>query len=454
MAGWTPVPSSAPGWTPVAPAQVGNHDYEAESKAGSGSITGDALAGVGAGAIHTVLGAYHILRMIPGVGDKLPKPSEFIESLGTAPDTMAGHIGNIGEQMGEFIVPASKLAKATEGSNLVLKMASQGAAAGGVRAAQTSGNVPAAVDAAALGAAGPAIGAGLGYGARAVKDFAANSPRLSSVIPDVVGMLSPRVGNALRVAKKVADATLPERIQAATETAAIEHSDPLLESLAKQGIFGKAYKSFADSPAPVQKIIRSVAEDMRKPADAAPIQAPPVTAVPESAPAAASIQAAQPASIAEQLRDEMLANGSITQEHLNPSVAAEESVTPEGRAALADTMRSLPQGSRLPVANAAYAGGAVDDSKLAGAVYEAAHRSDRAAKLADVLVRHGVSSEEMPDISPEHWEALAKSIGINPPSQETIVETIKQSREAENVQALHDALDRLRQSFTKVGKKQ
>ena len=184
-------------------------------------------------------------------------------------------------------------------------------------------------------------------------------------------------------------------------------------------------------------------------APAAPAtQAKPATLIPVAPLRRTTAGTEVPPDLARQLADEMLKQGTITAEHLKPPVIEPGgSVTAEGQSALADTMRELPPGSRVPVAKATYAGGAVDDSELAGAVYEAAHRAERAEKLANILIQHGVTAGDVPNISPEHWEALSKSIGINPPSTKTIAEVGARLTQRENHIALQDAVDRLGKSL-------
>jgi hypothetical protein len=296
------------------------------------------------------------------------------------------------------------------------------------------------------------------------------------------------------------DAPVADKVAAAAKAAEAEAADPLLDAIAQGQGYPKGFKSV---PAQGQAIVRNLAQAMRqseaaktaRPASASPAAAPetlsavrpeaPATPnyghlmdspenqpVPDAAERGVSYSAPQwmpgpsgtpepweppagaPAdvrnftpefgTIAEQLRDAMLKNGTITAEHLKPPVPVEsDSINTE---ALADTMRGLPPASRVATAKANYAGNP-DDSELAGAVYEAAHRADRAGKLAASLRQQGVTSDEIGDIASEHWEKLAKAVGINPPSMKTIAETGAQLRQIENHEALIDAVDRLGKSL-------
>jgi hypothetical protein len=220
-------------------------DYQTAAKQSTGSMVGDGLAGVGAGAIHTLIGAYKLLRMVPGVGDKLPAPSDFIESLGTEPDTIAGHVGKYGEQAGEFVIPASKAAKITEGAGLITRAAGQAAAAGGTRAVQTGGDPRQTADAAALGALGPVVGAAAGAGGRAIAHAAENNPALikaaKSLTGNLAGALSPRLRFGAGAVGDVADiaSALSGKVAAASEAAETEAAqlDDIARGMGAKGGF-------------------------------------------------------------------------------------------------------------------------------------------------------------------------------------------------------------------------
>ncbi len=438
----------------------------------TGSTVGDFLAGVGGsyaqhaltvmglldklgGPVHDAVNLYKTARAIPGADKYLPEFSDLQKAAADAtPDNTPSRVGKFIESAGEYLVGGGDAAAATKGASLLARSGAQAAAAGATRAAQggTAGQV---ADTAALGAAGPVVGDVTGAAIQGISNLVKNSPALQKIAPDLVGLFSPRARYAANIAKTLlsSDAPAEEKVAQAVETAKTQAADPLLDDIAK----GQGYSSFKSAPGAGQKVIQMMAQSVREADQAAAVRATakaaaPVTQEPIETPAsspqpATAAPSSEAPSIAEQLRDEMLKNGTITQEHLQPPVP--EELTPEGRAALADTMRSVPSATRVPIAKAAYAGGAVDDSELAGATYEAAHRANRAEKLTNILLQHGVTSDEMPGIAQEHWDKLANAIGLNTPvSKETVVETIRQAQAAENVQAMHAAMERLRQSFT------
>ena len=242
------------------------------------------------------------------------------------------------------------------------------------------------------------------------------------------------------------DIPVADKVAAAVSTAATEAADPLLDAIAQGQGYPKGFKSV---PAQGQNIIRNLAQAMRQseaakaapraavgtpaetvataapraeapatpnyghlmdspenqPVPIAPIPpgtvnwqpGPPGTPAPWEPPVGATpdVRNFTPAfgALAEQLRDAMLKNGNITAEHLKPPVPVE----PE------------------PIS-----------------IQEAAQRADRAGKLAALLHQHGITVEDIPDIAPEHWEAMSKSLGINPPSLKTIAETAAQLGQLEN----------------------
>lgn len=102
----------------------------------------DLASGAASGAFHTLLGAYHLIRQIPGVGDKLPPPSDFVKSLGEVPDTqtMGGKAGRFAEQVLEYATPAGAAEKAVAGAGRLARMAAQAGVGGGVAAVQTGGD--------------------------------------------------------------------------------------------------------------------------------------------------------------------------------------------------------------------------------------------------------------------------------------------------------------------------
>ena len=51
--------------------------------------------------------------------------------------------------------------------------------------------------------------------------------------------------------------------------------------------------------------------------------------------------------------------------------------------------------------------------------YEVSARWNKAVQLAAHLHAHGVRSDQVPDISQEHWARLADRVQVNRPSAET-----------------------------------
>lgn len=202
----------------------------------TGSKVGDFIAGVGGAFADHAVNAYDLLRKIPGADKILPDSTAFHKAIADAtPDNTPAHVGKFVESAGEYLLPAGKVGAATEAVPLLGKMAAQGATAGAVQAVQ--GGTPGEVaDTAALGAAGPLVGAGLSAAGRGVASVVQNSPKLAKVAPDLVGMVSPRLANVLRVGQRVSSAMTPE------EQAAI---DPTAQMLKRMGT------SAAASPEPV-----------------------------------------------------------------------------------------------------------------------------------------------------------------------------------------------------------
>lgn len=455
--GWTPVADTS-AWKPVAP------DYHAQAQQSTGSIPGDALAGVGAGAIHTILGAYKLVRMIPGVGEKLPPPSEFIDALGVSPDTLAGHVGNFAEQLGEFMIPASKAAKITEGAGLITRAAAQAAAAGATRAAQTGGDAGQTGTAMALGAAGPVVGDTVALGRKVLSDPAVSAAALKFIPKGQAAVdLYEKVGSALdkiRAAKMppapprvIRDspawagfpeassqdrsaavaapdaalpsgravgsaaraAALPVRVAAVAKTAGEDAA--LLDGLS-EALSGKKFQRLKLGE---QQAVREIAakgstSPAPQPASVPPAIAPQVPATPVAQPAQGSV--------AEQLRDELLRGGMPQENALpgGPPPGPAAAVTPEGKIALRDAMRGQPTGAPQAIAKANYAGD--QHPEVAGAVYEAAGRADKATKLAAALHQGGISHADAVTMDSAHWQAVSRALGINPPGKESIGEAL------------------------------
>lgn len=404
----------------------------------------DALEGVGSGVWSTLQGAYNLIRMVPGVGDKLPPPNEFIHHLTEAPDTIAGHAGKLAEQGAEFIIPVSKIAKATEGARLIMRAAAQGAGAGAVRAVQTGGDIPASADAAVIGAAGPMAGAA--YQAVAPKVAGAASALAGKIALKVAGKITGLPLSSLNSIWQAGRGLSPE------VAAAVEKDPELLDAIAKQ-VHG--FKDFAGAPEELKQIIRNQAaaavpkaasqsatvapEAAVQPGAAAPPTTTPVRPPIRPAPPdiAAMPQGAQPAgpvrpplsvremmarkivngkpeaaaakSPAELLRDEMLANGSITEANLSVPETPEP-VSPAGKKALAGAMRDLPPGTPKAVADASYAGN--QEPAVAAATYEAAGRAAKSQNLSQMLHDEGLSSVKVAKWTPEEWLKAADERGM------------------------------------------
>lgn len=369
----------------------------------TGSVTLDALAGIGSGAARTLIGAYKLLRMVPGVGDRLPAPNEFIEGLSEAPDSMAGHLGQVAEQTGEFLIPATKAAKISEGANLITKMAAQAVAAGGTRAVQTGGDVGQAVDAAAAAASVPVMGAVGGAIGSKISALVRNNPGLTAAAtkaaPDVVGMVSPRLANVMRAGARVAGAVAP-----AAETAA-EPDAELLNGIAQ----GYRYKSFAAAPADAQQIIRNQAEaikssqlrnailDAQKPAVPAAVSpsagARPIPQTPSVAPAPMAAAPSRAEILKRQLADEMLKSGSATPEMIAPA------------------------GS--------------NQAPSVAANYESAARASKTQAFSQMLYDEGMTSRKVANWTDAQWAKAAEDRGLPAFSRDSRGKTIAMLRKLE-----------------------
>lgn len=132
----------------------------------------DAAEGAASGAARTVFSGGELIRRglnAMGVKTEHPINNPEVQQAMAAPPTMAGKVGQFGEQAAEFAGGsgiASGLTKGlTAGAGIVPRMVTgamlQGGAGAGVSAMQTGGNPTAMGTAAALGAAGPVVGAGV-----------------------------------------------------------------------------------------------------------------------------------------------------------------------------------------------------------------------------------------------------------------------------------------------------
>jgi hypothetical protein len=151
------------------------------------SAVGDAGKGALSGFASTVHHGGDLIRRGLGMARTIDLPEN--KAAMTPPNSLAGKAGFVAEQLGEFLIPASKAAKATEGANLLRRAATQGAVGGGVSAAQSGGNPTDTAVGAVSGAAGPVVEQGVKQGARAVYRgylkpslAAKNSPKAKQIV--------------------------------------------------------------------------------------------------------------------------------------------------------------------------------------------------------------------------------------------------------------------------------
>ena len=232
---------------------------------------GDFAQSAGSSAFESIMGAYKLIRMVPGVGDRLPPPSEFTEALTHGPDTIAGHAGKMVESMGEFMIPAGKVEQMQKGASLIARMAGQGGAAGVVRMIQSGGDVGSSLDTAAMGAAGPVIGAVIGaMTPKAVELAKAAGMKIGlSVAGRLTGLPIKGIHDLIVRGAGIA----PE------VAAAIGKDAELLDGIAQ----GYGYKSFAKVPESGQQLIRNQATAI---ANSIAGEAAPVAAAPAAVPPA------------------------------------------------------------------------------------------------------------------------------------------------------------------------
>lgn len=126
-----------------------------------------------------------------------------------------------------------------------------------------------------------------------------------------------------------------------------------------------------------------------------------------------------PEALKQQLRDEMLRNGTATADNLLP---ADEPGSEDLSGPLRDMMRDVPDGMHKSVAKANYAGD--QEPTVAAQVYEAAGRADKANKLAAALHKGGISAEDAARMDPEHWQMLSQALGVHVPSKASIGEAL------------------------------
>jgi hypothetical protein len=139
------------------------------------SIVADTIGGIGSGVLSAIFHGGDLIRRGLGMERVIDKPE--VQSMITAPDSTAGRLGKGAEQLGEFFIPAGAVAKggkaweaATTAAklsprvaatlNLAGRAALEGAAAGGVTAAQSGSLEEGAKAGAFAGGLSGAFGAG------------------------------------------------------------------------------------------------------------------------------------------------------------------------------------------------------------------------------------------------------------------------------------------------------
>jgi len=429
-------------------ADIAAHDSGgATGAAPSLGHVGDFISGIGAGGIGTVLGAYELLRKIPGADKVLPPVSDQVRSYAEPPDTVAAKVGRFLEQGAELAAPAGAAAELTKGAGLAARMAAQALAAGGTRAVQTGGDIPQALDAAAGGAALPLIPPAAGAAMALLK----KSRGLSDLAPDLVGMVNPRAAHALRVAQKVG--------RALSAPAPAEDQE-LLDGLA-QGFGGKDFEALSAGD---QATVRSLADRINAgeapQRTAAPAAAPqPTTPTPTPTPTTPTPAAAtpkpqpvrpplaQPAPAAPAPSGPQFVNGQALagadkwkpatetvrpvpgssmgdmgqyRSDYNPAALTDEEIAAlnKQKPAAAPDVSNLPE-SWQPQTEAA----APQPRDYAGAA-----RGKKADALANFLYNangeieagQGISYKDASNMTPEQWTAAAKGARVNDPSPSTI----------------------------------
>ena len=171
----------------ISPVPFGEVPYVKEVATLPGVRQGlEMAAGAGGAVAQDLVGAYNLLRKVPGLGSLLPDPATVQKHIEEAtPKTTAAKVGEVGGRMLEYALPAaaeSRVATATAQLPTAAKLASRaltsGIGAGVVGAAQEGGDIRGAALPAALGAGSSltlgALGAGLNWlpsEARAIQNF-------------------------------------------------------------------------------------------------------------------------------------------------------------------------------------------------------------------------------------------------------------------------------------------
>ena len=151
----------------------------------------EVLQGIGSGVVRTGLGAYNLARKLPQLpgATPLPDPPAALVNAAQAPNSIAGKIGQFGEQAAEFALPVGEAGKlitaAPEAASLGTKALAalsriglKSGAAGGTAFVQSGGDpVAAGLTAATEGGLGT-LGSGVPAGAKlAVQKLLDASPR-------------------------------------------------------------------------------------------------------------------------------------------------------------------------------------------------------------------------------------------------------------------------------------
>jgi hypothetical protein len=191
------------------------------------------LAGAGAGAISTGVGAYNLARKIPGVDKVLPAPNAYVQGLTQAPQGVFGGFGKFGEQAAEFMLPMSKVAKAAESAPIFARLAAESLAAGTIAGVQTGGDPTAMAETAATTGALGGIGAAIPAGVKSALTRAiSNGVRpLSQGAKD----LAAKYGVSLTTGMETGSRTIQAAEKLAGQTVAPDLYEPIIES-GQQGL--------------------------------------------------------------------------------------------------------------------------------------------------------------------------------------------------------------------------
>lgn len=126
----------------------------------------DFLEGIGSGAMSTIYHGGDLIRRGLGMERIIDRPE--VKRQMTPPDSMAGKGGKFAEQGAEYLAPMGAVSKVTHGAHLLVRMGAEGLTSAGMAGLQTGGDPESMKAGAMTGAAGPAVGAGLSAGGRAI----------------------------------------------------------------------------------------------------------------------------------------------------------------------------------------------------------------------------------------------------------------------------------------------